>query len=121
MNIQKVNLEERFEQFSDTWNPRIVGELNGQLVKLLRCKGPFIWHRHHYEDELFYVIKGVFTIKFRDHVVRLRPGEMLIVPKGVEHCPDAESEVVWVMVFERGGALKPCIITNETAMEESDH
>lgn len=85
-----INLSEKFGLFSEHWSPKIVGELNGQHVKLVKFKGPFVWHHHENEDELFLVIKGSFTMEFRDENVELKEGEFLIVPRGVEHRPNAE-------------------------------
>ena len=86
------------------WNPRIVGELNGQQVKLVKFKGEFVWHKHDNEDELFYVVKGSFTMEFRDKTIEISENEFLIVPKGVEHRPVAVNEVS-VMLFEPAGTL----------------
>tara|TARA_R100000655_G_scaffold67116_1_gene105516 strand:+ start:385 stop:744 length:360 start_codon:yes stop_codon:yes gene_type:complete len=97
--MKKVNIQEKLNQFQDHWNPRIVGELNGQQVKLAKLKGEFIWHTHDDEDELFWVISGVLMIEFRDSSVTLNPGEFIIVPKGIEHKPIAANEVQ-VMLFE---------------------
>jgi len=97
MNV--INIKEKFSLFSEYWTPKIVGELNGQHIKLAKFKGEFIWHQHDNEDELFMVIKGILTICFRDKVETIRENEMIIVPKGVEHKPVAEEEV-WVMLFE---------------------
>lgn len=94
-----VNLREKLSLFSDHWNPRIVGELNGQHVKLAKFSGEFVWHAHEEEDELFLVLDGSFRMHFRDRVVDVRAGEFLIVPKGVEHRPAAEKEVS-VLLFE---------------------
>ncbi|MBK8700757.1 MAG: cupin domain-containing protein [Saprospiraceae bacterium] len=94
-----VNLSEKFSLFSDHWHPRIVGELNGQHVKLAKFSGQFVWHKHDHEDELFYVVKGRFRMEFREKAVDLSEGEFIIVPRGVEHCPVADEEV-WVMLFE---------------------
>ena len=97
MNV--VNLKERLSRFSTYWDPKIVGELNGQHVKLAKLKGPFVWHSHEAEDELFLVLDGSLTMEFRDRTVPLRKGELLIVPRGVEHRPVAEEEV-HVLLFE---------------------
>ncbi len=104
-NIEKVNIEEKLSCFSDYWNPRIVGELNNQHVKLVKFQGKFVWHKHDKEDEMFYVLKGEFKLEFRDKTVNLKENEFLIVPRGVEHRPVAESEVS-AMVFE------PCTTVN---------
>jgi mannose-6-phosphate isomerase-like protein (cupin superfamily) len=95
----KVNLEEKFSLFRSHWQPKIVGELNGQHVKLVRFQGEFVWHKHDTEDEMFLVLGGQFDMEFRDRTVRLREGEFLIVPKGIEHRPVAEKEAR-VMLFE---------------------
>ena len=97
--MKKVNIKEKFSLFHDHWNPRIVGELNGQQVKLAKLKGDFIWHKHEEEDELFYIVKGELQLEFREKTVTLKEGEFLIVPKGVEHRPYAAEEV-HVMLFE---------------------
>src|SRR5262245_6938704 len=88
--MEKVNLLEKFDLFTEHWSPKIAGQLNGQLVKLVRFKGPFVWHHHDNEDELFFVIKGRFRMEFRDRHVWLEEGEFLIVPRGVEHRPVAD-------------------------------
>jgi mannose-6-phosphate isomerase-like protein (cupin superfamily) len=95
----KVNLEQKLSLFDEHWQPKIVGELNGQHVKLVKFQGPFVWHKHDAEDEMFLVLGGEFDMEFRDKTVRLREGEFLIVPKGVEHRPVAEKEAR-VMLFE---------------------
>ena len=90
--MDKVSLSEKLAQFSDQGKPKIVGELNGQQVKLVKFQGPFVWHHHDHEDELFLVVKGRFRMEFRDRHVWLEEGEFLIVPRGVEHRPVAEEE-----------------------------
>lgn len=97
--VQKVNLEEKLRLFSEHWNPKIVGQLNGQQVKLAKLLGTFEWHRHDAEDELFLVLSGTLTMRLRDGEVILQEGEFLIVPRGVEHQPHAEQEVQ-VLLFE---------------------
>ncbi len=97
--MNKVNITEKLSLFDDYWNPRIAGELNGQHVKLAKFKGEFIWHKHDNEDEMFYVLKGEFTMEFRDKKILLKENEFLIVPKGVEHKPVAENEVS-ILLFE---------------------
>lgn len=97
--MNKVNLLEKFALFSDHWHPRVVGELNGQLVKLAKLQGEFVWHQHELEDELFLVVKGSLTIRLRDRDLDLQEGEFCIVPKGVEHQPIAQEEV-HVLLFE---------------------
>jgi len=102
--MEKINIAEKLSLFTDYWNPRIVGELNGQQVKLAKFQGEFIWHKHDNEDELFLVLEGKFNMEFRDKTVELSKGEFLIVPKGIEHRPVAENEVS-IMLFEPATTL----------------
>ncbi|GAB3164967.1 cupin domain-containing protein [Telluribacter humicola] len=102
--MDKITITDKLALFSDHWNPRIVGELNGQHVKLVKFKGEFVWHKHDHEDELFYVLEGSFQMEFRDRTVELGKNEFLIVPRGVEHRPVAEQEVS-VMLFEPATTL----------------
>lgn len=102
--MEKVKLEEKLALFSDHWNPRIVGELNGQQVKLAKLKGEFVWHKHEKEDEMFLVLKGRLKMDYRDHSTWIEEGEFIIVPRGVEHRPVAEEEVS-VMLFEPASTL----------------
>ncbi|GAA4467799.1 cupin domain-containing protein [Nemorincola caseinilytica] len=102
--MEKLNISEKLSLFSDHWNPRIVATLNGQHVKLVKFKGEFVWHRHDHEDELFYVLDGAFNMHFRDRIVHLDKGDMLVVPRGIEHRPVAEQEVS-VMLFEPATTL----------------
>jgi mannose-6-phosphate isomerase-like protein (cupin superfamily) len=97
--MEKINIREKLALFSDHWNPRVVGELNGQHVKVVKFQGEFVWHDHAAEDELFLVVRGSFRMEFRDRSVTLNEGEFLIVPRGVEHRPVAEQEVE-VVLFE---------------------
>ncbi|MEP7196138.1 MAG: cupin domain-containing protein [Saprospiraceae bacterium] len=97
--MNKVNVFEKLSQFSEYWSPKIVGELNGQHVKLVKFKGEFIWHKHEAEDEMFYVLKGSFRMELRDKKIELNENDFLIVPKGTEHRPVAENEVS-IMLFE---------------------
>lgn len=95
----KINLDEKFALFSDHWSPKIIGDLNENFIKIVKFKGDFVWHSHEEEDELFIVIKGELIIKFRDCILTAKPGEMILVPKKVEHCPSPKEEV-WAMVIE---------------------
>ncbi len=97
--MEAINIKQKLSLFSDYWNPRIVGELNGQHVKLVKFQGEFVWHKHDNEDEMFFVVSGRFRMEFRDRKVELRENDFIIVPKGVEHRPVAEEEVS-VMLFE---------------------
>lgn len=110
--MEKVNLYEKFAQFSDYWNPRIAGELNGQQVKLVKFQGEFVWHKHDHEDELFFVVKGSFCMEFRDRNVIINENEFLIVPRGVEHRPVAENEVS-VLLFEPATTINTGDLKNE--------
>lgn len=94
-----INLAEKFARFSDHWSPKIVAALNGQQVKLVKFQGEFVWHQHEHEDELFLVVRGSFRMEFRDRVVTLSEGELIVVPRGVEHRPVADEEVC-VLLFE---------------------
>ena len=97
--MEPINLLQKFDLFNDHWSPKVIGELNGQAIKLAKVKGEFVWHDHKNEDELFFIVKGKLKIEFRDKTVEFGEGEMLIVPKGVEHKPFAEEET-WIMLFE---------------------
>jgi mannose-6-phosphate isomerase-like protein (cupin superfamily) len=110
--MEKVNINQKLSLFSDHWNPRVVGELNGQQVKLAKLQGEFIWHKHENEDELFYVLKGTLKMAFRDRTVEIKENEFLIVPRGVEHKPIAEQEVS-LMLFEPGTTLNTGNTVNE--------
>ena len=102
--MQKINLADKFGKFTAHWSPKIVAELNGQHVKLVKFRGEFVWHHHEHEDELFLVVRGAFRMEFRDHTVALREGEMIVVPRGVEHRPVADEEVA-IMLFEPASTL----------------
>ncbi len=110
--MEKVNLRQKLDSFSDHWNPRIVAELNGQQVKLAKFSGEFVWHHHDAEDELFMVLKGGFRMEFRDRHVWLEEGEVLVVPRGVEHRPVAEEEVQ-ILLFEPASTLNTGNVENE--------
>ena len=114
--MDKVNINDKLALFADDWNPRIVGELNGQQVKIVKFKGEFVWHQHDNEDELFYVLSGSFKIEFRDKTVELKENEFIIVPRGVEHRPVAENEVS-VMLFEPAATLNTGNVINELTKE----
>jgi mannose-6-phosphate isomerase-like protein (cupin superfamily) len=115
--MNKVNLADTFARFTDQWSPKIVGELNGQMVKLVRFQGEFVWHHHDAEDELFLVVDGRFRMEFRDRDVWLEKGEFLIVPRGVEHRPVAEVEAL-VLLFEPATTLNTGSVRNERTLEE---
>jgi mannose-6-phosphate isomerase-like protein (cupin superfamily) len=110
--MEKININEKLSLFNDHWNPRIIGELNGQQVKAAKLKGEFFWHHHEQEDEMFLVVKGILRMEFRDRVVNVKEGEFIIVPKGVEHKPVAEEEVS-LLLFEPASTLNTGNIENE--------
>ena len=110
--MDKVNIAEKLSQFNDYYNPRIVGELNGQYVKAVKLMGEFVWHHHDNEDELFLVIQGKLKMEFRDKTVEVLPGEFIIVPKGVEHKPVAEDDV-HILLFEPASTLNTGNVENE--------
>lgn len=115
--MNKVNLAEKFSTFTEHWSPKIAGELNGQHVKLVKFQGPFTWHHHEQEDEMFLVVKGSFIMEFRDKNVTLNEGEFIIVPRGVEHRPNAPQEVE-VLLFEPAGTLNTGNVDNEFTKKE---
>ena len=118
--MEKINLAEKFSLFSEHWNPKIVAELNGQYVKLVKFKGLFIWHHHENEDELFYVVKGSFDMEFLDKTVTISEGEFIIVHHGVEHRPNAKEEVE-VMLFEPAATLNTGKTENERTVKNPQH
>ncbi len=110
--MEKVNLSDKLSLFTEHWSPRIVGQLNGQHVKVAKLKGEFVWHHHEHEDELFLVVKGRLTIKLRGRDVTLDPGEFLVVERGVEHQPVAVEEV-HVLLFEPVGTVNTGNVQDE--------
>ena len=114
--MDKVNVSAALDGIRDQWKPRIAGELNGQMVKLVKFQGPFVWHHHDAEDELFYVVRGRFRMEFRDRAVWVEQGEFIIVPRGVEHRPVAERECA-VMLFEPATTLNTGNVRNERTVE----
>lgn len=120
--MQKINLEQKLSLFNDHWGPRIVGELNGQYVKLVKFQGPFTWHHHEQEDELFMVVKGRFRMEYRDEDLQERAlwieeGEMIVVPRGVEHRPVAVEEA-HVLLFEPASTLNTGNVENELTVHK---
>ena len=110
--MEKVNLNQKFSQFQDYWQPKIAGELNDNYIKLVKLKGEFVWHQHETEDELFLVVKGTLLIKLRDRDIQLQEGEVVIIPKGVEHLPIADEEA-HVLLLEPKTTLNTGNIQNE--------
>ena len=114
--MEKINLAEKLASFSEHWQPRIVGALNGQEVKVAKLQGEFVWHHHENEDELFLVLRGAITLELRDRSVRLEEGELFIVPRGVEHRPVAEKEA-HILLFEPAATLNTGNVRNERSYE----
>ena len=117
--MDKINLAQKFSLFNEHWSPKIVGELNDSFIKLAKLKGEFDWHHHEQEDELFLVVKGDLIIKFRDKDVSLKPGELIVIPKGVDHLPVAAEEVQ-VMLIEPKGTLNTGNVVTEKTKETLD-
>ncbi|HUP00148.1 MAG TPA: cupin domain-containing protein [Gemmatimonadota bacterium] len=115
--MQKIRLEEKLALIRDTWNPRIVGELNGQQVKLVKLEGEFLWHHHETEDELFLVLEGRLRIELEDGAIELEKGEFLIVPAGVEHRPVAQEEC-HVLLFEPATTINTGNVRSERTVSE---
>jgi mannose-6-phosphate isomerase-like protein (cupin superfamily) len=118
-SVDKVNIAEKLSLFDEHWSPKIVGELNGQHVKLVKLSGEFVWHHHDDEDEMFLVVDGRFRMEFRDREVWIERGEFIVVPRGVEHRPVAEEEAS-VMLFEPASTLNTGNITGEMTVAELD-
>jgi mannose-6-phosphate isomerase-like protein (cupin superfamily) len=117
--MEKVNLAQKLTTFDERWSPKIVGDLNGQHVKLAKLEGEFIWHHHEHEDELFLVLAGRLVIELRDGRIELEPGEFLIVPRGVEHKPRADGEA-HVLLFEPKSTLNTGNVRDERTVEEPE-
>jgi mannose-6-phosphate isomerase-like protein (cupin superfamily) len=115
--MEKVNLKQKLSLFSDHFKPKLVGDLNGQQVKVVKFAGPFVWHHHDIEDELFLVVKGRFRMEFLDHQVWIEEGEFLIVPHGIEHRPVAEEEV-HVLLFEPAATLNTGNVQSDLTVEK---
>ena len=115
--MEKVRLVSKFASFSEHWSPKIVGELNGQHVKVVKFVGEFVWHHHDHEDEMFLVHRGRFRMELRDRAIELEAGDFLIVPRGVEHRPVADEEVE-VVLFEPAGTLNTWNVESERTVAE---
>ena len=100
--MDKINLKEKLDLFSEHWTPKVVTELNDYQIKLVKIKGDFVWHNHEDTDELFYVIEGEMKIEFEDKIIELSAGEMYVVPKGVKHKPCAQNECKVMLIEPRG-------------------
>jgi mannose-6-phosphate isomerase-like protein (cupin superfamily) len=110
--IEKVNVADKFDQFREHWQPKIIGELNDSYIKAVKVKDAFVWHDHQNEDELFFIVKGRMVLKLRDGDITLLPGEFVIVPRGVEHCPVADEET-HVLLLEPKTTVNTGDVRNE--------
>lgn len=117
--MRKVNLREALARFDTHWNPKIVGELNGQHVKLVKLQGEFVWHSHADEDEMFLVLEGSLDMQFRDRVVTVEAGEFIVVPRGTEHRPVAERET-HVLLFEPASTLNTGDVVSERTVRDPE-
>tara|TARA_Y100000588_G_scaffold51736_1_gene48696 strand:- start:23 stop:397 length:375 start_codon:yes stop_codon:yes gene_type:complete len=119
--IEPINIMDKFSLFNEKWTPKIIGELNNQYVKLCKLKDDFVWHSHKNEDELFMVFKGTLLMEFRDgRIVKVKKGEILIVPKGVEHRPHTNGDIVFNLLFEPKSTLHTGDVENELTIKELD-
>ena len=119
-HMDKINIKEKYQKFNDYWKPRVIAKLNDQQVIIAKVKGEFVWHDHKDEDELFTVIKGKLKMEFRDKVVEVNEGEMIVVPKGIEHRPVAEEET-WLLLFEPLSTKHTGEVNSELTVEEYPH
>ena len=117
--LEKIDLAAKLALFDERWSPRVVAELNGQHVKLVKLEGEFVWHSHAEEDELFLVLEGTLRMELRDGTIELAPGQMLVVPRGIEHRPVAEGET-HMLLFEPAGTLNTGDVRNERTVEEPE-
>lgn len=115
--MNRINLAEKLARFSTHWDPKIIAELNGQHVKLVKIRGAFVWHHHEHEDELFLVLRGSFEMHYRDRIETLREGEMVVVPRGVEHRPVAAEECR-ILLFEPAGTVNTGSAGGELTKEQ---
>jgi mannose-6-phosphate isomerase-like protein (cupin superfamily) len=118
--MNTVNLQDKFSRFSDYCNPRVIGEVNDCQIKAVKLKGEFIWHHHENEDEMFLVVKGTLRMRFRDRDAVVREGEFVIVPRGIEHKPEADEEV-HIILIEPKSTLNTGNITNERTVAQLEH
>jgi mannose-6-phosphate isomerase-like protein (cupin superfamily) len=118
-SVEKVKIAEKLSLFDERWSPKVVGELNGQHIKLVKLLGEFVWHYHDEEDEMFLVIDGRFRMEFRDREVWIEEGEFIVVPRGVEHRPVAEEEAS-VMLFEPASTLNTGNVRDGMTVTELD-
>ncbi|MEM9820051.1 MAG: cupin domain-containing protein [Bacteroidota bacterium] len=118
--MKTINILDKFGKFEEHWTPKVVAALNGQHVKLAKIKDEFVWHSHAEEDELFMVFKGTLYMDFRDKTEVVHPGEMIIVPKGVEHCPRTNGEEVYILLFEPIAIKHTGTVEHEKTVKQYD-
>jgi mannose-6-phosphate isomerase-like protein (cupin superfamily) len=119
MDMDAINIEHKFSLFKEYWSPKILAELNGQVVKIAKIKGEFIWHKHDEEDEFFLVTRGSMVIKLRDRDIHLKQGEFAVIPRGIEHKPVAEEEA-HILMFEPASTINTGDVQNELTQETND-
>jgi mannose-6-phosphate isomerase-like protein (cupin superfamily) len=117
--VDKVNVHQKLASFDEYWVPKVIGELNGQYVKVVKFTGEYVWHAHEHEDEMFFVVRGSFELHFRDRVVTLGEGELCVVPRGVEHKPVA-AQPCEVMLFEPASTRNTGSVEHQYTIEASD-
>ena len=115
--MHTVNIAQKFSQFNELWSPKVLGEINDSYIKAVKVAGEFVWHHHDDEDEMFLVVKGQLRMKFRDREELVRPGEFIIVPRGVEHLPVSDEETQ-VLLFEPKSTLNTGNVTNERTLAQ---
>ncbi|MFL6215082.1 MAG: cupin domain-containing protein [Blastocatellia bacterium] len=118
--IEKINIADKLTRFTDTWSPKVVGEINDAYVKLVKLKGEFVWHHHDHEDEMFLVVKGHLLMRLRDRDLHLDEGEFVIIPRGVEHLPIAENEC-HVLLLEPKTTLNTGNVSNDRTVADLEH
>jgi len=118
--IEKINLKKKFSKFNDHWSPKVIGQLNQQLVKVVKFQDDFVWHSHENEDELFMVIDGSFTMELRDKSIEVNEGELVIIPKGTEHRPVAKKEVS-ILLFEPNTIINTGEVRNQLTVKKPEN
>lgn len=115
--MEKISVKDKFKLFNDYWSPKIVSDFNENYIKFAKLKGEFVWHHHENEDEVFFIVQGVLDIEFRDQTITLEEGELLVIPKGVEHRPVAQEEV-HVILFEPKTVVNTGNVTDSEKRKE---
>jgi len=118
--IDVINLAEKFSRFTERWSPKIIGDVNEMQIKVVKISGEFVWHHHDWEDELFLVVRGRLLMQLRTGAREVGPGELIIVPHGVEHCPTTLTDEVEMVLLEPKGTLNTGNVTNERTVAQPD-